>query len=162
LYDIGVIGYTDVGNRDFAIEGYRLEALGAKSGGESSLCFKIIKVQDDGGSKMSLVTMEDICVNNNDKSKPNGEMSVITDHIRTGVHNRDYTSSTDGLLWPDDTTFVLKQGDFDDIYTTENRCECSTKDEGIMILIEAASEMQSIGAPSGSPYQRTQIRYYYL
>ncbi len=53
-YQTIILGYTDIGNRDFAISGYRLEALAGGSGHKSDIRFFIEKIQDDGGKKLQL------------------------------------------------------------------------------------------------------------
>lgn len=51
-YDIEVVGYLDMGNRDFTITGIRAEF---RSGGSNAdIAVRIRKVQDDGSGKMAL------------------------------------------------------------------------------------------------------------
>ena len=61
-YDLFTLGYTDIGNRNFNIVGYRGEFRSREGGGgnKSNMVLKITKVQDDGNGKMSLIDMENI------------------------------------------------------------------------------------------------------
>lgn len=148
-YDIRILGYSDLSNMNFTITGYRVEARSGSSGGKTDMTFIIEKVQDEGGKKYSIVPMEDITIDN--------ETNTVTDSIRT-VGSRSYTMSVamGNELWADDTFFVLKQGDFNTFFSgDENVIEGATKHEGIIVRITG----NTLGAPSGTNYQRVQIRY---
>lgn len=132
-YDYGVLGYPDFGNIDFKIVGYRLDAFAQNINADFRL--KILKVQDDGNKKVSIVPLEDIGVDSNSGS------DQIIDGLRTGGSDRSYDASV-SLLWGNNTTITLKQLDFDAYFTNdENNILSSVKDEGYVIMIE--------GAPSG-------------
>jgi hypothetical protein len=108
-YNVDIIGYTDIGNRDFAISGYRAEILAGSSGNKSDVRFVIEKVQDDGDNKFQIVFLEDIEVNNDTNS--------VIDHIRPNPFDRSYTMLTGAEIWPDSSEFVFKQGDYDSYFT---------------------------------------------
>jgi len=134
-YDICVIGYYDSGNTDFKIKGYRVDAYSQSSGDTSDFSFLITKVKDDGGGKMSFVTLEDIGVDSG-----NGTDQII-DNVRTGGADRSFNPAV-GNIWLNNTHLAFKQGDFDSYFSSgENDFESSTKDEGYILSLE--------GAPAG-------------
>jgi hypothetical protein len=150
-YDLFTLGYTDIGNRNFNIVGYRGEFRSREGGGnKSNMVLKITKVQDDGNGKMSLIDMENIQIDE--------ENNNIKDFVRSGImDNRGYTGPPGSSLWPNKSVFILKQGDFDNYFTKdENILESSIKDEGIIIKVESSA----IGGPGGPDYIRLQVRYY--
>jgi len=127
-YDYGVVGYPDLGNRDFVILGYRCEAYAA--GVSPDFRLRILKVQDDGSKKMSIVPVEDIGVD------ANAAVNHIVDHIRTGGDDRSFDPDV-GSIWLNDTQLVFKQLDFNNYFSgNENRFESESKDEGYVIRIE--------------------------
>lgn len=127
-FDYGVVGYPDMGNRNFKIIGYRCDAYAQGNSPDFSII--IYKVQDDGNGKMSLVTIEDIGVDS-------GEVgNQIVDNIRTGANDRSYDPVV-ANIWLDNTNLVFKQLDFDTYFTNdENIFESSSKDEGYIIRVE--------------------------
>jgi hypothetical protein len=147
-YDLGIIGYSDLNNTNFTITGYRIEARAGSSGGKTDMTFIIEKVQDDGGGKYSIVEIENLTADNDTNS--------VIDNLRTGGFDRSYTM-TAGEVWADSTFLVMKQGDFCSFFSSkENIIEATNKDEGIIVRITG----DSLGAPSGTDYQRVQIRYF--
>ncbi len=131
-YDVGIVGYMDMGNRDFQVLGYRAEFRATSNQGDIRL--EIIKVQDDGAKKMSIVRMECIGI---DSTSGNGE---VIDSLRTGGNDRSYTSSSN--IWANNAMFGFKHGDFSTYFSSdENILESSSKAEGIII--------QFSGEPSG-------------
>ena len=129
-YNYGVVGYPDLGNRDFKIEGYRIDAYPDNNSAD----FKILiyKVQDDGNNKMSLVLLEDLGVDSGSAA------NQIIDGIRTGADDRSYNPVV-GNIWLDNTTLTFKQLDFDSYFQNdENIFESGTKDEGFIIRIGGA------------------------
>lgn len=149
VYDIVNLGYSDIGNRDFTINGYRIEAHAR--GNACDLRFVIEKIQDDGFGKMSIIKLEDIKIDNN--------VNGIIDNLRVAPNSRSYTMSggVGSEIWKDGSTMVLKQGDFDTYFTlNKNRILSSSKDEGVIIKIIG----DPLGAPQGTDYVRIQIRYY--
>lgn len=147
-YDVLVVGYADVGNRNFVIDGYRVEALAGSSGNSTDMTFIIEKVVDEGSGKMSFIDLENITADNS--------IDSITDNLRTGLNDRSYTVTSPAEVWADSTTIVLKQGDFDTYFTlNENTILSADKDEGIIIRITG----NTLGSPSGTSYVRLQLRY---
>ena len=133
-YDYGVVGYPDMGNRDFRIIGYRLDAYGSSNVADFKLL--IFKVQDDGGDKMSLVTVENLGVDSG------GAVNQIIDGLRSLGDDRSYNPAVSNI-WLDNTSLVFKQLDFDTYFSSdENIFQSSTKNEGYVIRFE--------GAPTGS------------
>ena len=150
-YETIILGYTDIGNRNFVISGYRVEAVAGVSGDKSDVRLFIEKIQDDGGGKTSLILLEDIGVDN--------ETNQIVDYLRIGSDDRSYTATLPAEIWPDNSDFVFKQTDFDTFFTSDqNIILSSDKDEGILIRLTG----NTLGAPSGTPYNRVQIRYYLI
>jgi hypothetical protein len=148
-YNVIILGYSDIGNSGFAISGYRIESVG---GTKSNMRFYIEKVKDDGLGQMSIVTLEDIEVDNKTSNS-------IIDRQRTGSDDRSYEMDGKTEIWLDDSTFVLKQTDFDSYFSlNENYIISSTKQEGIILRITG----NPLGGPSGLSYARIQIRYYFL
>lgn len=159
-YDLRVLGYTDIGNRDFNIDGYRAEITAA--GSKANVNLKIVKIQNDGSGKFSMVNIEDISIEDNGSAP-----GFITDNIRSGAYDRSYTGpagDTGFSLWPNGSEFVLKQGDFNEYFplvgaTSTNIINNTTiGDEGILIKLES----DSIGGPGGPGYIRLQVRYYFI
>lgn len=133
-YDIGVVGYPDFGNRNFKIVGYRLDAMAR--GNNPDFMFQIIKIQDDGDKKMSIVYLEDLGVDSGAAG------NQIVDALRTGEDDRSL-NPTASNLWLSDTMAVLKQGDFDTFFSNEqNHFLSSVKDEGYILRLA--------GSPSGN------------
>jgi hypothetical protein len=146
-YDVGVVGYIDIGNRDFTLLGSRAEFK--TSGTTADIRFRVRKVQDDGAKKMSLVAMEDIGF---DSTIGNGQ---YYDNIRTGGQDRSYTMGVS--LSASDMMIVFKQGDYSIYFTNnENYIECSGKAEGIII--------DFLGEPTGgiSSIDHGTITLYYV
>jgi hypothetical protein len=132
-YDYGVVGYPDMGNRNFKLIGYRVDAYASLDTAD----FRIIiyKVQDDGSKKMSLVTIENMGVDSGSAG------DQIIDGIRTGADDRTLNPAV-GNIWLNNTNLVFKMLDFDTYFSSdENIFESATKDEGYIIRIE--------GAPTG-------------
>jgi hypothetical protein len=123
-YDVEVIGYIDAQNRDFSIEGMRVDMT---SGGvNSDILIEIIKVQDDGAGKMSLVVMEALGVD--------AATNTYVDEKRTAGNDRSYTTSS--AMWSTGQNFCLKQGDYSSFFSSdENVFEGSTKAEGYIIQL---------------------------
>ena len=114
-------------NNDISIRGYRLEAFA--QGANADFRFQLIKVQDDGSGKMSLVTVEDIGVDAGNAG------DQIIDNLRTAGNNRSNNPAV-GSIWGDDTMFVFKMFDFNTFFSSdENKIESSTKNEGFYIQI---------------------------
>lgn len=135
-YDLGVVGYPDFGNTDFKIIGYRIDA--PSKGVNSQMRFRIIKINDDGAGKMHLSDIEDIEI---DASSGTDQ---VVDYLRTGDDDRTH-DPTVASLWSDGTVVVLKQGDLDTYFTSdENVFESSTKDEGFILRIEDANNVEFV------------------
>jgi len=125
-YDYGVIGYPDMGNRNFSIIGYRCDAYADKDAADFSLL--IDKVQDDGNKKMSFVQLEDMGVQDSGVG--------IVDNLRSGADDRSYLPNTSNF-WEANTILTLKQLDFNTYFTNnENDILSKEKDEGFFIRIE--------------------------
>lgn len=123
-YDVGIVGYIDLGNIDFTVVGYRAEFKTTTAIGDVRL--RIRKIQDDGLKKMSIVPIEDFGF---DSTVGNGS---YYDHIRSGANDRSYLSGSD--LAPADVMVVFKMGDFNTYFSNdENILECSSKAEGLVI-----------------------------
>lgn len=127
-YDIGKIGYVDLGNRDFKIIGYRIDAL--SEGADSDFRFILEGVKDTGSKKMDIDLLEDIGVDADDAA------DQIIDHLRTAGEDRSY-DGTVGNIWPDNTILTFKQTDFDTFFTgDENEFPASIADTGFCVRIE--------------------------
>ena len=132
-YDIGVVGYLDMGNRDFTILGFRAEF--EADGATPDIQLRIRKVQDDGNGLCSIVLMESIGI---DATVGNG---VIDDNKRTSTDDRSFTFGATALA--DGFMAVLKTTDYKTFYTgDENVIEGASKAEGIII--------DYLGSPSGN------------
>lgn len=135
-YDLGVVGYIDFGNMDYKIVGYRIDA--PSKGVNSQMRFRIIKINDDGAGKMHLSDIEDIEI---DASSGTDQ---VVDYLRTGGDDRTHDPGV-ASLWANGTVVVLKQSDFDTHFTSdENVFESSTKDEGFILRIEDANNVEFI------------------
>jgi hypothetical protein len=146
-YDVVVVGYTDINNQNFELLAYRLDMVA--QGNTPDIRFRIIKVQDDGGGKMSLVDVEDIGVD----SGAVGDQ--IIDGVRTGGDDRSYDPAV-ASVWDDGENFVFKQGDFSTFFSAEeNMFDSGDSDEGMIIRFE--------GSPSGGitnvDFAVLQLRY---
>ena len=158
-YDVKSLGYMDIGNRNFVVSGYRLEAI---AGNKTELEFIINKVQDDGNNKTSIIPLEQITINttvNNSIPK-----NSIYDNLRLNDsnYNRSYKMTDDNInIWPSGSEYVLKQDDLTDYFNVKdpgrNIILSGDKDEGLIIRVNG-----TIGAPDGTSYMRLQIRYYFI
>jgi len=125
-YDYGVIGYPDMGNRNFSIIGYRCDAYADKDGADFSLL--IDRVKDDGDKKMSVVPLENMGVQD--------EGVGIVDNLRTGEYDRSFLPNTSNF-WEANSVLTLKQLDFNTYFTNnENDILSKEKNEGMFIRIE--------------------------
>jgi hypothetical protein len=132
-YDIGIVGYLDMGNRDFTVVGVRAEWEASNTLADVGI--RIRKVQDDGNGKMSLVDIEKIGY---DSTAGNGELA---DQKRTAGDDRSFTFTVSA--WVAGGMAVIKAGDYNTFFTNdENVMESSSKAEGIII--------DYIGIPSGN------------
>ncbi len=121
-YDVEVLGYLDMQNSDFTITGMRIDGL--SSGNDADFSLHIIKVQDDGSKKCSLVDVERYGYDAKD--------DLIVDDLRTGGDDRSYTATTS--IWANGTNACLKASDYSTYFTSdENIIEGSSKAEGIII-----------------------------
>ncbi len=121
-YDVEVLGYLDMQNSDFTITGMRIDALA--SGNDANFSIHIIKIQDDGSKKCSLVDIEHYGYDAKDDE--------IVDDLRTGGDDRSYTATTS--IWANETNACLKVSDYSTYFTSdENVLESSSKHEGIII-----------------------------
>ena len=127
-YDVGVLGYFDMQNSNFKVISLRVDMT---SGGvNANLSLKLIKVQDDGNNKISLVTIEHIGVNGTTKS--------VVDEVRAGADDRSYTSSA--TLWVNGTNFCIKQSDYDEYFLNdENVMLAASKGEGFIVELEGTN-----------------------
>jgi hypothetical protein len=146
-YDIGIVGYTDINNQNFELLAYRVDAF--SQGVSPDFRFRLIKIQDDGSNKMSVVDVEDIGVD------AGAAGDQIIDGIRVGGDDRSVNPAV-ASIWGDDTTLVFKQGDFSTYFAAnENIFRSGTHDEGLIIRVE--------GSPSGGitnvDFCTIQLRY---
>jgi len=129
-YDVVVVGYTDINNQNFELLAYRLDLVA--QGVNPDIRFRIVKVQDDGNGKMSLIDVEDIGVD----SGAAGDQ--IIDGIRTAGDDRSYNPAV-GAIWADGENFVFKQGDFSTFFSAdENLFNSGDSDEGMIIRFEGS------------------------
>jgi hypothetical protein len=146
-YDIGVVGYSDINNQNFELLAYRLDMVA--QGNTPDIRFRIIKIQDDGNGKMSLIDVEDIGVDSGAVG------NQIIDGLRTGGDDRSYNPAV-ATIWDDAQNFVFKQGDFSTYFVAdENMFNSGDADEGMIIRFE--------GSPSGGitnvDFAVLQLRY---
>jgi hypothetical protein len=126
-YDIEIIGYPDLGNRNFRISGYRVEAYSSNI--NPDLGIDMWKVQDDGSKKMTLVPFESIGVDANNAT------NQVVDGLRTAGADRSFNPAV-GAIWEADTTLCLKQTDFDSYFTSdETTFESASKAEGFVVRL---------------------------
>lgn len=127
-YDVYVLGYIDIFNADFKLLKMRADIL---SGGiNSDISIRIIKVQNDGDGKMSLVDVEHYGIDSSAKS--------YVDDLRTGGDDRSYTTTSS--LWVSGENACLKVSDYDTYFTNdENVFEGATKAEGFIIRLEGTT-----------------------
>ena len=150
-YDIGIIGYMDLGNRNFTITEYRFECgAAAQLSAQRQMTLIIERVCDLGNNKYKNVFIEKIKVDNS--------IPGIQDFVRNGTtYDRGYTSTVSNL-WANSTEWVFKQGDLDTYFTNdENKVRGATHNEGIIIRLE--DESGNLGS-STTTYD-LQLRYYY-
>lgn len=135
-YDIGVVGYTDFGNTTFKITGYRLDTTSQNVNPE--IRFRIIKVQDDGNKKMSILDIEDITIDSGAAG------NQIVDNIRGGANSRNLNPAV-ADIWGVNTVAVLKQSDFDTYFTSnENVFSGADSDEGFILAVEQENNVDFI------------------
>lgn len=146
-YNIGVLGYLDFGNINIRLKGYRFEILGDDDSRNSYITLQIIKIKN--GSSTSLITLpflENITVDGTNGDSTYGR---IVDNLRTSPFNRNYTM-TNTNLWPQNSTFVLKQTDFDTYFSsTSENIILGGSNEGIIIKIstDAKYDFGNAAAP---------------
>lgn len=150
-YDIGAIGYIDFGNQNTAINGYRLDVR--PSSANCDLSMKIQKVVDDGGGKMSFLTIENIGF---ESTVSDG---AIVDEVRTGDDERSYTASVQ--LAPPNKDFVFKTLDLQTYFTVDEYTAHSTQDEGWIVSFDGVSS-GSIGGGLSNIEHSTLTVYYNL
>jgi len=127
-YDYGEVGYVDLGNRDFAILGYRCEAVSAADNADFNLIIQ--KVKDNGSKKAEIVTLEDIGIDSE------GGGDEISDNLRTGADDRSFDPKS-GTIWPNNAQMVFKQLDFKDYFQNDEfKCLAENNAEGYIIRIE--------------------------
>ena len=144
---MGSIGYTDISNANFRITGYRFE--GQHVGNGLAFNLHIDKVKDDVSCKYSIVKLEDIQIISSSAGSGSGS---IVDNTRSGARN---FSTVLYDFWSSFSDMVLKQGDFDTFFgSDENVFYSATSDEGVLIYLTG-----DIGAPNGITYGRLQVRY---
>ncbi len=94
------------------------------NGNDADFILGIIKVQDDGSKKCSLVDIEAYGIDAKD--------DLIVDELRTAGDDRSYTATTS--LWAKETNACLKANDYSTYFTSdENVIEGASKAEGIII-----------------------------
>ena len=148
-YETWTVAQNSLLSRDFVIDGYRLETVAGTTGSKSDIRWFIEKIQDDGDKKMQIVPLEDIMIDN--------ETNQITDFVRSG--SRNYTATSPADIWPDESTYLFQQSDFNSYFTlNENYIYGQSKNEGIVLRITG----NTLGGPSGTPYIHLQLSYYYL
>jgi hypothetical protein len=124
-YNIEVVGYVDLLNKDYKITGYRLDAYTQSIYGKLGL--EIYKVEDLGNKKWQLVQLESIGF----QAYIAGNQ--IVDSIRTGASERTYYPTVFGIVG-NDQTLTFKQADFDSYFTSgENVFYSSTSDSGFVV-----------------------------
>jgi hypothetical protein len=137
-FDIYSLGYIDFLNKDFKIIGYRGECLQDNNSSTGDFTFIIQKVNDN--SETTIIDLENITVD--------GANNEIIDNLRS---NRNYTSP--GILWPENTDYVIKQTDFDSYFTLGQNIVLGQNNEGIILTLKSTD----LGAPNGPTYFDLQI-----
>lgn len=149
-YDIITLGYTDIGNQDFQLVGYRLEAEAGRTGDSTDLTFYINRVKDLGSKMYEIFPIENITLDNATNS--------ITDNLRSGPDDRSFTCTPPAELWKDDTHITIKQTDFTTYFGAESIVHASDADEGIIVYVTG----NNLGYPDGTDYIRIQLRYIFV
>jgi len=127
-YDHGALGYPDMGNRNFRILGYRMDAYA--SGNTPDMRLIISKVQDLGDKKIEFIDLEDIGVDSGAAG------NQIIDHVRTGGSDRSFNPAVSDV-WLNDETLTFKQLDFDSYWSgNENEILSAESNSGYFIRIE--------------------------
>ncbi|MCP5006920.1 MAG: hypothetical protein GY941_23680 [Planctomycetes bacterium] len=127
-YDVEVLGYLDLQNADFEVLAYRVDAKA--SGNDADASIHIMKVQDDGSKKCSIVDIEHF--------GKDAKNDLVVDELRTGGNDRSYTAASS--IWEDETNTNMKADDYETYFTSdENIIEGSSKAEGIIIHLEGTS-----------------------
>ena len=143
-YDYGSLGYYDMGNRKFGLEGYRAEMRESGNLAGTGAAFIIQKIKNQGGNKYTIENLENIQVRN----------QSLFDVARSGARDFTFTSTS---IWPDTDIFVLKQTDFISYFAGEQVIE-GDNNEGIIVKLEG----ESLGGPGGPDYVTGQLRWYYV
>lgn len=150
-YDVKSLGYMDIGNRNFVVSGYRLEAIAGK---DTNINFNILKVQDNGNGKALIIPLEEFNIDST--------QNKLIDILRGSDSNYDRSyEMLEGNLWVEDNEYVLKQDDLTDYFNVKdpgrNIILSGDKDEGLIMSVSG-----DLGTPTGIPYMRLQIRYYFI
>lgn len=123
-YDIAVIGYVDFFNTDYEIIKMRVDMT--SSGVNADCMIEILKVQDDGNKKMSLVTIE--------KYGIDGNINEYVDEVRSGGDSRDGVAVSS--IWTSGKNGCLKVNDYSTYFTdNENVIYAASMHEGIVIRL---------------------------
>jgi len=126
-YDIENIGYYDRHNTNFKVLGYRLDMLSNNINADMALV--IYKVEDNGGNKYTLRTLENIGIDANSAG------NQIVDNLRTAGDDRSYNPSV-ASLWGNNTVYTMKQNDFETYHGTSIvTCSGATSGSGIIVAI---------------------------
>ncbi len=146
-YDIGVVGYNDFGNTDYKFTGYRLDCY--LQSDTADLGFQIIKIQDDGNKKMSIVYLENYGFDSGNSG------NQIIDDLRIGGDDRSLNPNVSNI-GENNTTIVLKQGDFDTYFSSdENHFLSSSEHEGFILRFVG----KPIGGITGVDFANLRLDY---
>jgi len=146
-YDIGVLGYCQMGGNNFTIHGYNWHMFA--QGINPDACLKIVKVLSAGASKkFTFVELENLGVDSGAAG------NQIVDNLRVGGDDRSCNPAI-GQVWGDDTTFEWRQRDFQTYFASdENQIPAGDGYSGI--YIEVVGEPP--GAISNADYMVLQLR----
>jgi hypothetical protein len=130
-FDIDVLGYIDFLNQNVKIDGYRAEILGDNNSSTADITL-IMQVISQSGAVTTLTDIENIEV---DGTTGNG---TVVDNERSGAFDRSFTM-TGADLWPTNTTYVLKQTDFNTYFTSNQNYVYGSSNGGLIAKVTSSS-----------------------
>ena len=130
-FNIDVLGYIDFLNQNVKIDGYRAEILGDVNSATADITL-IMQVISQSGAVTTLTDIENIEV---DGTTGNG---TVVDNERSGAFDRSFTM-TGADLWPANTTYVLKQTDFNTYFTSNQNYVYGSSNGGLMAKVTSSS-----------------------
>lgn len=148
-YDIGVLGYLDMGNKSWELLGYRADMRTA--GNASDFALVLTKIQDEGADVHTHVIIEDY---GHDSTSSNGN---FFDNKRTAGDNRDATLGSN--LAPNNSMICYKCLDFNQFFSSDENKFDGSKNEGIIVHCEGRDASGNISGISQIDYLTLTLFY---